>query len=93
MSAHELAGVVEAFKKYPKITLLTGDKDWPVTNWDSALIQQNMTALLNKYPKIDAVINDSDGFASLGVVQSLSERQQASGAAGFARGERPRVRV
>ena len=52
------------------ITLLTGDKDWPVTNWDSALIQQNMTALLNKYPKIDAVINDSDGFASLGVVRA-----------------------
>ena len=70
VSAHELAGVVEAFKKYPKITLLTGDKDWPVTNWDSALIQQNMTALLNKYPKIDAVINDSDGFASLGVVRA-----------------------
>jgi ribose transport system substrate-binding protein len=59
VSAHELSGVVEALKKYPKITLLTGDKDWPVTNWDSALIQQNMTALLNKYPKIDAVINDS----------------------------------
>ena len=29
-----------------------------------------MTALLNKYPKIDAVINDSDGFASLGVVRA-----------------------
>jgi ribose transport system substrate-binding protein len=70
VSAHELSGVVEALKKYPKITLLTGDKDWPVTNWDSALIQQNMTALLNKYPKIDAVINDSDGFASLGVVRA-----------------------
>jgi ribose transport system substrate-binding protein len=70
VSAHELSGVVEALKKYPKITLLTGDKDWPVTNWDSALIQQNMTALLNKYLKIDAVINDSDGFASLGVVRA-----------------------
>jgi ribose transport system substrate-binding protein len=70
VSANTLAGVVEAFKKYPKITLLTGDKDWPVTNWDSSLIQQNMTALLNKYPKIDAVINDSDGFASLGVVRA-----------------------
>jgi ribose transport system substrate-binding protein len=70
VSAHELSGIVEALKKYPKITLLTGDKDWPVTNWDSAVIQQNMTALLNKYPKIDAVINDSDGFASLGVVRA-----------------------
>src|ERR1700729_216476 len=70
VSAHELSGIVEALKKYPKITLLTGDKDWPVTNWDSALIQQNMTALLGKYPKVDAVINDSDGFAALGVVRA-----------------------
>jgi ribose transport system substrate-binding protein len=70
VSAHELAGIVETFKKYPKITLLTGDKDWPVTNWDASLIQQNVTALLGKYPKIDAVINDSDGFAALGVVRA-----------------------
>ncbi len=70
MSAHALAGIVEAFKKYPKISLLTGDKDWPVTNWDASLIQQNLTALLSKYPKIDAVINDSDGFAALGVVRA-----------------------
>jgi ribose transport system substrate-binding protein len=70
VSAHELSGVVETFKKYPKIKLLTGDKDWPVTNWDSAMIQQQVTALLGKYPKIDAVINDSDGFAALGVVRA-----------------------
>jgi ribose transport system substrate-binding protein len=70
VSAHELAGVVETFKKYPKIKLLTGDKEWPVTNWDSAMIQQQVTALLGKYPKIDAVINDSDGFAALGVVRA-----------------------
>jgi ribose transport system substrate-binding protein len=70
VSAHELAGVVDTFKKYPKIKLLTGDKEWPVTNWDSAMIQQQMTALLGKFPKIDAVINDSDGFAALGVVRA-----------------------
>jgi ribose transport system substrate-binding protein len=70
VSAHELEGVVSALKKYPKITLLTGDKDWPVTNWDASLIQQDMTALLSKYPKIDAVINDSDGFATLGVIRA-----------------------
>ena len=70
VSANALAGIVETFKKYPKITLLTGDKDWPVTNWDASLIQQNLTALLGKYPKIDAVINDSDGFAALGVVRA-----------------------
>ena len=70
VSAHALAGIVETFKRHPKITLLTGDKDWPVTNWDASLIQQNLTALLGKYPKIDAVINDSDGFAALGVVRA-----------------------
>lgn len=70
VSGHALAGIVETFKAYPKITLLTGDKDWPVTNWDASLIQQNMTALLGKYPKIDAVINDSDGFAALGIVRA-----------------------
>jgi ribose transport system substrate-binding protein len=70
VSAHELSGVVDTFKKYPKMKLLTGDKDWPVTNWDSALIQQQVTALLGKFPKIDAVINDSDGFAALGVVRA-----------------------
>ena len=70
VSAHELAGVVDTFKKYPKIKLLTGDKEWPVTNWDSAMIQQQVTALLGKYSRIDAVINDSDGFAALGVIRA-----------------------
>jgi ribose transport system substrate-binding protein len=70
VSAHELAGVVDTFKKYPKIKLLTGDREWPVTNWDSALIQQQVTALLGKFPKIDAVINDSDGFAAIGVIRA-----------------------
>lgn len=72
VSGNALAGIAETFKKYPKITLLTGDKDWPVTNWDASLIQQNMTALLGKYPKIDAVINDSDGFAALGIVRAYA---------------------
>ena len=86
-------GVVEAFKKYPKITLLTGDKDWPVTNWDASLIQQNITALLGKYPKIDAVINDSDGFAALGVVARLPKRQQAARAPRFVGSERVGLRI
>ena len=34
------------------------------------MIQQQMTALIGKFPKIDAVINDSDGFAALGVVRA-----------------------
>ena len=70
VSANELAGVVDTFKQYPEINILTGYKEWPVTNWDAAIIQQKLTALLAKFPKIDAVINDSDGFTGLGVFRA-----------------------
>ncbi len=72
VSAKTLKGIEDAFKKYPKITLLTGYTDWPVTNWDAAQIQKTMTALLAKYPKIDAVINDSGGFESLGLLRAYA---------------------
>jgi ribose transport system substrate-binding protein len=72
VSAKALKGIEDAFKKYPKITLLTGYTDWPVTNWDAAQIQKTLTALLAKYPKIDAVINDSGGFESLGVLRAYA---------------------
>jgi ribose transport system substrate-binding protein len=72
VSAKELKGIEDTFKKYPKITLLTGYADWPVTNWDAAQIQKTLTALLAKYPKIDAVINDSGGFESLGVFRAYA---------------------
>ena len=48
-STDELKGVVDTFKRYSKVKPLTGDKEWPVTNWDSALIQQQLTALLGKF--------------------------------------------
>lgn len=70
VSVATLAGVVEGLAKYPKVKLLTGDKDWPLTNWDAAQAQKTMVALLSQYPKIDAVINDSDGFSGLGVLRA-----------------------
>lgn len=70
VSGNALKGVEDTFKKYPKLTLLTGYQDWPVTNWDAAQVQQAMTALLSKFPQIDAVINDSDGFATQGVIRA-----------------------
>ena len=46
------------FKKYPGLKLLTGAKDWPVTNWDPATAQKITSALLAKYPKIDGIISN-----------------------------------
>jgi ribose transport system substrate-binding protein len=54
----QLASVVKVFAANPGMKLLTGDKSWPVTNWDPATAQQVMGSLLAKYPKIDGVISD-----------------------------------
>ena len=54
----QLKSIVEVFKKNPGMTLLTGDTDWPVTNWDPATAQQVTASLLAKFPKIDGVISD-----------------------------------
>ena len=70
VSANSLAGIKTALEKYPDITMLTGYEDWPVTNWDAALLQKTLTALLAKYPQIDGIINDSDGFTGLGVLRA-----------------------
>jgi ribose transport system substrate-binding protein len=70
VSGNALKGIQDTFKDHPKMTLLTGYADWPVTNWDAAQVQQAMSAMLAKYPKIDAVINDSDGFATMGVIRA-----------------------
>jgi len=70
VSRNELDGVKEGLAKYPDINMLTGYDDWPVTNWDAALLQKTLTALLAKYPKIDGIINDSDGFTGLGVLRA-----------------------
>jgi ribose transport system substrate-binding protein len=70
VSAQTLAGAAEVLAKHPKIQLLTGAKDWPVTNWDAAETQKAMTALLAKYPQIDGIIDDQDGFSGLGVLRA-----------------------
>ncbi len=70
VSANSLAGIKTALAKYPDITMLTGYDDWPVTNWDAALLQKTLTALLSKYDQIDGIINDSDGFTGLGVLRA-----------------------
>ncbi|MFN8623427.1 MAG: substrate-binding domain-containing protein [Chloroflexota bacterium] len=58
VTAGQLASIVEVFKANPGMKLLTGDTDWPVTNWDPAQAQQQMAALLAQYPQIDGVISD-----------------------------------
>jgi ribose transport system substrate-binding protein len=70
VSANSLAGIKTAMAKYPGVTMLTGYDDWPITNWDAALLQKTLTGLLAKYPQIDAIINDSDGFTGLGVLHA-----------------------
>jgi ribose transport system substrate-binding protein len=60
------------FKKYPGIHFI-GQKPFEVTNWDPALTQKVVTAVLAKYPKIDGFMTDfGAAFAS-----SLAAFQQA----------------
>ncbi len=70
VSVQTLAGAAEVLAKYPNIHLLTGIKDWPITNWDAAVTQKTVTALLAKYPEIDGIIDDQDGFSGLGVLRA-----------------------
>jgi ribose transport system substrate-binding protein len=70
VSAATLAGVQDVLSGQPKMHLLTGDKNWAVTDWDSAVTQKTMTALLSKYPSINGIIDDSGGFDALGVLRA-----------------------
>jgi ribose transport system substrate-binding protein len=74
VGAAQLAAVVAVFKKYPGLKLLTGNKDWPVTNWDPATAQKVTSALLAKYPKIDGVISDygTDALAAMRAFQAAN---------------------
>jgi ribose transport system substrate-binding protein len=54
----QLGSIVKVFAANPGMTLLTGDKDWAVTNWDPAQAQQVMASLLAKYPTINGIISD-----------------------------------
>src|SRR3954454_13541723 len=53
VTSGQLKSIVKVFAKHPGMKLLTGKSSWPVTNWDPATAQKQMSALLAKYPKID----------------------------------------
>lgn len=65
-----LDGIVSVLDKNPGIKLLTGDTDWPITNWDPAQAQKTMASLIAKYPKIDGVITE-DGQGSVGAIRAF----------------------
>ena len=71
--APDRQGVRQAF---PKIKLLTGNKSWPVTNWDPATAQKVTSALLAKYPKIDGIISNygTDALASARAFQAANRK-------------------
>ena len=56
--------------------LLTGKKTWPVTNWDPATAQKQMSALLAKYKKIDGIISDygTDALAATRAMQAANRK-------------------
>lgn len=70
VSATTLRGIHDALRNYPHIKLLTGYTSWPVTNWDAARQQIVMGSLLAKYPRIDGVLDDADGFSAVGVLRA-----------------------
>jgi ribose transport system substrate-binding protein len=76
VGAEQLAGVVSVFKQHPGMKLLTGDKSWPVTNWDPATAQKATSALLAKYPKIDGIISNygTDALASVRAFQAANRK-------------------
>jgi ribose transport system substrate-binding protein len=58
VTAGQLASIKTVFEANPGMELLTGYEEWPVTNWDPATAQQQMSALLAQFPQIDGVISD-----------------------------------
>jgi ribose transport system substrate-binding protein len=72
VSQEELQGAVTALKAYPNIKLLTGTKNYVVTNWDPAAAQKAMSALLARYPKIDGAIIDY-GASADGALRAFTQ--------------------
>jgi ribose transport system substrate-binding protein len=74
VTAGQLKSVVSVIQANPGMKLLTGDKDWPVTNWDPATAQKVMSSLLAKYPKIDGIISDygTDALAATRALQAAN---------------------
>jgi ribose transport system substrate-binding protein len=76
VGAEQLAAIVAVFKQHPGMKLLTGNKSWPVTNWDPATAQKVTSALLAKYPKIDGIISDygTDALAATRAFQAANRK-------------------
>jgi ribose transport system substrate-binding protein len=72
----QLKSVVAVFAKHPTMKLLTGKTSWPVTNWDPATAQKQMSALLAKFPKIDGIISDygTDALAATRAMQAANRK-------------------
>lgn len=56
-SMEKSQGLHDAFKDHPGIKWI-GQDPFEVTNWDPSLISKSLTALIARYPKIDAVVAD-----------------------------------
>jgi ribose transport system substrate-binding protein len=72
VSQDELAGIKDELPNHPGIKLLTGTKDYAVTNWDPAQAQKTMAALLAKYPQIDGAIIDY-GASAEGAIRAFQQ--------------------
>jgi ribose transport system substrate-binding protein len=72
----QLKSIVKVFAKHPKMKLLTGKTSWPVTNWDPATAQKQMSALLAKFPHIDGLISDysTDALAATRAFQAANRK-------------------
>ena len=72
----QLKSIVKVFAKHPGMKLLTGKTTWPVTNWDPATAQKQMSALLAKYSKIDGIISDygTDALAATRAFQAANRK-------------------
>ena len=56
-SIEKSKGLHDAFAGHPGIKWI-GQEPFEVTNWDPSLIAKSLTALIARYPKIDAVVGD-----------------------------------
>lgn len=71
VSQGTLKGMVSELKKYPEMKLLTGDSDFPATDWDQSKAQSTMASLIAKYSEIDGVITD-DSSSSVGALHAFT---------------------
>ncbi len=72
VTSGQLKSIVKVFAAHKGMKLLTGNSDWPITNWDPATAQKIMGSLLAKFPKIDGLISDygTDALAALRAMQA-----------------------